>query len=202
MSFNRPRLFLRSTAMNKFAMIAIAAAFSSSAFAAPETFVIDNNHTFPSFSYSHLGYSIQTSRFNKTSGKVMMDKAAKIGAVEVVIDMKSVDTGSALFNEHIQSEDYLDTAKYPTATFKSTSVKFDGDQPTAVEGNLTIKGVTRPVTLKISGFHTMPHPMARKDALGANATTTVKRSEFNAGKNVPYVGDEVTISIAIEAIKE
>lgn len=188
--------------MKKFALIAIAAALSTSAFAAPETFVIDNGHTFPSFSYSHLGYSIQTSRFNKTTGKVVMDKAAKTGSVDVVIDMKSVDTGSALFNEHIQGEDYLDTAKFPTATFKSTSVKFDGDKPAAVEGNFTMKGVTKPVTLKISGFHAMPHPMAKKDAIGANATTTVKRTEFNAGKNVPYVGDDVTITIAIEAIKE
>lgn len=188
--------------MNKLALIAVAAAFSSSAFAAPESFVIDNNHTFPTFSYSHLGYSIQASRFNKTTGKVVMDKAAKTGSVDVVIDMKSVDTGSMLFNEHIQGEDYLDTAKYPTATFKSTSVKFDGDKPATVEGNLTMKGITKPVTLKLTGFHTMPHPMLKKDAIGANAVTLVKRTEFNAGKNVPYVGDEVTINIAIEAVKE
>ena len=182
---------------------AIAAmSIGTSALAAPETFVLDSNHTFPSFSYSHLGYSIQTSRFNKTSGKVVMDKAARTGSVDVTIDMKSVDTGSTLFNEHIQGEDYLDTAKFPTATFKSTAVKFDGDKPVAVDGNLTMKGVTKPVTLKLSGFHAMAHPMAKRDAIGANATTTVKRSEFNAGKNVPYVGDEVTIGIAIEAIKE
>ena len=193
--------------MNHAARLSLAAAIAAmsigtSALAAPETFVLDNNHTFPSFSYSHLGYSIQTSRFNKTSGKVVMDKAARTGSVDVTIDMKSVDTGSTLFNEHIQGEDYLDTAKFPTATFKSTAVKFDGDKPVAVDGNLTMKGVTKPVTLKLTGFHTMTHPMAKRDAIGANATTTVKRSEFNAGKNVPYVGDEVTIGIAIEAIKE
>jgi polyisoprenoid-binding protein YceI len=175
---------------------------SSAAIAAPETFVIDNNHTFPSFSYSHFGYSIQTSRFNKTSGKITLDKAAHTGAVDVVIDMKSVDTGSALFNEHIQGEDFLDTAKYATATFKSTSVKFDGDKPVAIEGNLTMKGVTRPVTLTVTSFKLMPHPMMRKDAIGANATATVKRTEFNAGKYAPNVGDDVTINIAIEAVKE
>ncbi|MBS4097718.1 MAG: YceI family protein [Sulfuricella sp.] len=188
--------------MNKLALIAIAAAFSSAAFAAPETYVMDNNHTFPSFSYNHLGFSIQTSRFNKSSGKVMMDKTAKTGSVDVTIDMKSVDTGSTLFNEHIQGEDYLDTAKYPTATFKSTSVKFDGDKPLSIDGNLTMKGVTKPVTLKVTGFQAAPHPMLKKDAIGANATATVKRTDFNAGKNVPYVGDEVTITIAIEAVKE
>ena len=133
--------------MNRFALFSAAAALSLPALAAPETYVIDNGHTFPSFSYSHFGYSIQTSRFNTTSGKVVLDKAARSGAVDVVIDMKSVDTGSALFDEHIQAADFLDTANHPTATFESTGVRFDGEKPVAVDGNLTIKGVTRPVTL-------------------------------------------------------
>ena len=191
--------------MKRLALIAsllTAAALSGQAYAAPETFVIDNNHTFPSFSYSHFGYTVQTSRFNKTSGKVVLDKAAHTGSVEVVIDTQSVDTGSPQFNEHIQGADFLDTAKYPTATFTSTKVTFDGDKPAAIDGNLTLKGITRPVTLKVTGYQLMPHPMVKKDAIGANATTTVKRTEFNAGKYAPYVGDDVTINIAIEAIKE
>lgn len=188
--------------MNRIAFFSLAAALSAPAFAAPETYVIDNGHTFPSFSYSHFGYSIQTSRFNRTTGKIVLDKAAKTGAVEVVIDMKSVDTGSALFDEHIQAEDFLDTAKHPTAIFESTGVRFDGDRPAAIDGNLTIKGITRPVTLKVTSFHQMPHPMMKKDAIGANATTTIKRTEFNAGKYAPNVGDEVTINIAVEAVKE
>ena len=118
------------------------------------------------------------------------------------IDTTSVNTGYALFNQHIQAEDYFDTARYPAITFKSTKVKFEGDKPVAVEGNLTIKGVTRPVTLTVTSFHSMPHPMLKKDAIGANATTKVKRSEFNMGKNVPYVSDEVSLTIAVEAIKE
>jgi len=184
------------------ATTALAASFAAPTLAAPETYLIDGNHTFPSFSYSHLGYSIQMSRFNKTTGKVTLDKAAKTGSVDVAIEIKSVDTGSATFNEHIQGEDFLDTAKYPTATFKSTGVKFEGDKPVAVDGNLTIKGVTRPVTLKVTSFLNMPHPMMKKDALGANATTVIKRSEFNAGKYAPNVGDDVTLTIAIEAFKE
>ncbi len=188
--------------MKKLALIAAIATLSAPVWAAPETFSIDAKHTFPSFSYNHFGYSIQTSRFNKTSGKVTMDKAAKAGSVDVTIDMKSVDTGSELFNEHIQDEDFLDTEKYPTATFKSTKVVFEGDKPSKIDGNLTIKGVTKPVTLKVSAFQAMPHPMLKKDAIGANASTIIKRSEFNAGKYAPHVGDEVTINIAIEAIKE
>ena len=113
-----------------------------------------------------------------------------------------MNTGFATFNEHIQGEDFLDTAKYPTATFKSTKVVFEGDKPVAVEGNLTLKGVTRPVTLTVTSFLAMPHPMMKKEAIGANAWTVVKRSEFNAGKYAPYVGDEVRIDIAVEAIKQ
>ena len=175
---------------------------ASAAFAAPETYVLDGSHTFPRFSYSHLGYSTQLSRFNTTTGKVVFDKAAKTGSVDVEIDTKSVDTGSTLFNEHIQGEDFLDTAKYPKAIFKSTKVVFEGEKPVKIEGNLTIKGVTKPVTLTVTSFQAMPHPMQKKDAIGANAYTTIKRTEFNAGKYAPHVGDEVRIDIALEAIKQ
>jgi len=182
------------------AILSIAAA--APALAAPETYVVDGSHTFPRFSYSHLGFSTQLSRFNKTTGKVVFDKAAKTGSVDIEIDAKSVDTGSMLFNEHIQGEDFLDTAKFPTATFKSTKVIFKGDKPAKIQGELTIKGVTKPVILTVTSFRAMPHPMQKKDAIGANATTTIKRSEFNAGKYAPHVGDEVRIDIAIEAIKD
>lgn len=188
--------------MKKLAILAVAATLSSAAFAATETYVIDNTHTYPRFEYNHLGYSIQVSRFDKTSGKITLDRAAKTGSVDVVIDAKSVNTGYALFNEHIQAEDYFHTAKYPTITFKSGSMKFDGDKLVAVNGDLTVKGVTKPVTLTVTSFHCMPHPMLKKDACGANATTKIKRSEFNAGKSAPFVSDEVTLTIPVEAVKE
>ena len=175
---------------------------ASAALAAPETYVVDGSHTYPRFSYSHLGFSTQLSRFNTTTGKVVFDKAAKTGSVDIEIDAKSVDTGSTLFNQHIQAEDFLDTAKYPKAIFKSTNIVFEGEKPVKIEGNLTIKGVTKPVTLTVTSFQAMPHPMQKKDAIGANAYTTIKRSEFNAGKYAPNVGDEVRIDIAIEAIKQ
>ncbi|QRM19910.1 polyisoprenoid-binding protein [Dechloromonas sp. TW-R-39-2] len=184
------------------AALVLASTVAIPALAAPETYVVEGTHTYPRFSYSHFGYSTQLSRFNKTTGKVIFDKAAKSGAVDIVIDAKSVDTGYPTFNEHIQGEDFLDTAKFPTATFKSTKVVFEGDKPASIEGNLTLKGVTKPVTLTVTSFQAMPHPMMKKDAIGANAFTVVKRSEFNAGKYAPYVGNEVRIDIAIEAIKE
>jgi len=184
------------------ATLVLAIAAASPAFAAPETFVLDGTHSFPRFSYSHFGYSTQLSQFNKTSGKVVFDKSAKTGSVDITIDTTSVNTGFPTFNEHIQGEDFLDTAKFPTASFKSTKVVFEGDKPAKVEGNLTIKGVTKPVTLTVTSFQAMPHPMMKKDAIGANAYTVIKRSEFNAGKYAPYVGDEVRIDVALEAIKE
>jgi polyisoprenoid-binding protein YceI len=184
------------------ATLIIAALAAAPALAAPETYVVDGNHTYPRFSYSHFGYSTQLSRFDKTTGTVTLDKAARTGAVDIVIDTKSVNTGSATFNEHIQGEDFLDTARHPTATFKSTKVNFEGDKPATIEGNLTLKGVTKPVTLTVTSFQAMPHPMLKKDAIGANAYTMVKRSDFNAGKYAPNVGDDVRIDIAIEAIKQ
>ncbi len=184
------------------ATITLAAALAAPAVAAPETYVLDSAHSFPRFSYNHFGYSTQVSRFNKTTGKIIYDKEAKTASVDIVIDATSVDSGFPVFNEHLRGEDFFDTAKYPTATFKSTKVVFEGDKPSAIEGDLTIKGITKPVTLTVTSFHAMPHPMKKKDAIGANAFTTVKRSDFNAGKYAPNVGDEIRIDLGVEAIKE
>ena len=147
--------------MKKLFAFLVAAGVSLGAAAAPETYVIDNTHTFPRFEYSHFGYSTQVSRFDKTSGKIVLDRAAKSGSVDVVIDATSVNTGFPVFNSHLQGE-----------------------------------------RLEVTSFHCMPHPMLKKDACGANAVTKIKRSEFNAGKYAPYVGDEVTLSIPVEAVKE
>lgn len=188
-------------ALSKLTAALIVAGAATSAMAAPETYNVDGTHTFEHFSYSHFGLSTQLSHFTKTTGTVVLDKAAKTGKVDIVIDTTSVDTGYATFNEHIQGADFLDTAKYPTATFKSTKVHFEGDKPVAIDGDLTIKGVTKPVTLTVTHFANMAHPMVKKDAIGANAQVVVKRSEFGAGKYAPYVGDDVTITVSLEAIK-
>ena len=174
-------------------------ALATAAFAAPSTYTSDAHHTYVRFSYSHMGFTTQESRFNSVKATVTYDPAAKSGSVDVLVDTKSVDTGSDLFNEHIQGPDYLDTAQFATATFKSTSVKFDGDKPVSIEGNLTVKGVTKPVKLTVTSFKHAPN-MMKKDAIGADATGTIKRSDFNMAKAVPMVGDEVTLEIVIEAM--
>ena len=188
--------------MERLVLLAFAASISTVAIAAPETYVIDGTHTLPRFSYSHFGYSTQLSRFDKTAGKITIDRVAKTGSVDVTIDTTSVDTGYPLFNEHIQGEDFLSTAKFPKTTFTSSKVNFDGDKVSTIDGILTLKGVSKPVTLTVTSFMCMPHPMVKKDACGANATAVVKRTDFNMGKYAPYVGDEVTITIPVEAIKE
>ena len=181
---------------------AFAAFFAGQAMAAPTTYAVDSSHSFPRFSYNHMGMSKQILSFTKTSGTVVLDKDAKEAKVDISIDMTSVNTGFEPFNGHIQGEDFLNTAKYPTATFKSTKVVFDGDKPVSVEGDLTIKDVTKPVTLTITSFFNGPHPMLKKDAIGANATAVISRTEFNAGKFAPGVGDEVTLDIALEAVAQ
>jgi len=193
---------LRTRPLLASAALLLTAGLATPALAAPEVFVIDGHHTYPRFSYSHFGYSTQMSSFSKTSGKIVLDREAKTGAVDVEIDMKSVNTGFPLFNEHIQGPDFLDTANHPTASFKSTRLNWAGDKLASVEGKLTMKGVTQPVTLEVTSFQCMPHPMLKKPACGANATAVVSRTAFNAGKYAPYVGDEVTLTIAVEAVQE
>ena len=181
---------------------AFATFFAGQALAAPQNYAVDSSHTFPRFSYNHMGMSKQILSFKKTTGTVVLDKEAKEAKVDITIDMSSVNTGFEAFDGHIQGEDFLDTAKYPTATFKSTKVVFEGDKPVSIEGDLTIKDVTKPVTLTVTSFFNGPHPMMKKDAIGANATAVISRTEFNAGKFAPGVGDEVTLDIALEAIVE
>lgn len=171
------------------------------ALAHADSYGIDPTHTFANFSYNHFGLTTQISKFNRSSGTVNYDPAARTGAVDISIDMTSVDTGYETFNEHLQGEDFFDTANHPTASFKSSKLNFDGDRPVSVDGELTIKGITKPVTLHITHFVHQPHPMLQKDAIGANATTVIKRSDFNADKYAPNVGDEVSISVSLEAIR-
>jgi polyisoprenoid-binding protein YceI len=132
------------------------------------------------------------------SGSLTYDDAAKTGSANVVIDISSVDTGSAMLNEHLQSADFFDVAKYPTATFQSTALRFDGDMPVALEGNLTVHGVTRPVTLTITHFKHGLNMMKRQQ-IGGDATATIKRSDFGLGKLAPMVDDTVVLNVDFEA---
>ncbi len=169
---------------------------------AADSYTIDARHTFPSFEINHLGFSTQRGRFDKTSGKLTLDLAAKSGSIDVVIDANSIDTGLEELHKHLKGEDFFDTAQYPTLSFKSKSLKFNGDQLVGADGELTLHGVTKPVSLTVDAFKCAPHPMNKKPMCGANAITTIKRSEFGMSKYVPAVSDEVKIAIQIEAVKD
>jgi polyisoprenoid-binding protein YceI len=179
-------------------LVVIAASLATTALAAPVTYNFDPNHSFVRFGYGHMGFSHQQSQFDKVSGSLTYDDAAKTGSANVVIDISSVDTGSAMLNEHLQSADFFDVAKYPTATFQSTALRFDGDMPVALEGNLTVHGVTRPVTLTITHFKHGLNMMKRQQ-IGGDATATIKRSDFGLGKLAPMVDDTVVLNVDFEA---
>ena len=180
-----------------------------SASAAPETYVIDPIHSFAYFAIDHLGVSTVRGRFDKSSGKFTLDRAAKNGSLEVVIDTASIDTGDRergarprTRDEHLRSADFFNVAEFPQMTYKSTAVKFNGDAPSLVEGQLTLLGVTKPVTLKIDRWTCKDHPMRKKPMCGGDASTSIKRTDFGMKYGVPAIGDEVKLMINVEAYKQ
>lgn len=183
-----------------FALI-IANTLSFSA-AAADSYTVDPRHTFPGFEINHLGFSIQRGRFNHTSGKVILDLETGAGHVNVVIDTASVNTGLPELEENLRSKDFFDAARYPHITFSSDQLSFNKEQLVAVDGNLTLHGITKPVHLTVDHFHCGMNLIAMKNTCGANATTTIKRTDFGVSKYAPALADEVKIIIQIEAVKD
>ena len=184
--------------------IAIAAAVCAAlpAAAALETYTVDPRHTLPTYEVSHFGYSMQRGRFGKTSGRITIDAAAKTGSADITIDAASVSSGVDKLDEHLRGEDFFNVAKNPTITFKSSNFTFDGDRVKSATGDLTINGVTQPVTLIANVFQCAPNPMNKKKQCGADLVTTIKRSDFGMKYALPALGDEVTLRIPVESIKD
>jgi polyisoprenoid-binding protein YceI len=182
-----------------FALLGVA--LCAPAFSA-DSYTVDPRHTWPQYEIMHLGFSTQRGRFNETSGKILLDRAAKTGSVDVAISTASIDTGLDKWDEHMKSEDFFNAAKFPTITFKSDKVVFSGDKPASIPGQFTLLGVTKPVTLSVSHFNCGPHPINKKEVCGADASTTIKRSEFGMTKYLPGIADEVKLVINIEAMKD
>ena len=178
------------------------AAVTAPALAAPAGYTIDPNHTFPVFEVDHLGFSTQRGRFNKTSGRITLDTAARQGSVDVTIEAASIDMGFAKWNDNMRGEGFFNTAEFPTISFKAERLSFDGDKPVSAEGSLTLLGVTKPVTLTLTRFHCAPHPLNKRETCGADVVATLKRSEFGMTKYIPSVGDDVRLLIAVEAFRE
>jgi len=175
---------------------------SATALAAPVTYEVDAKHTHPHFEADHFGgVSVWRGILTASKGTIVLDREAKSGTVDVTIDAASILTGVPDLDKHVKSADFLDVEKFPTATYKSKSVKFDGDKPVSVEGELTLLGVTKPVTLNINKFKCIEHPMLKREVCGADASAEFKRTDFGLNYGTPRFAPEVKLSIEVEAVK-
>jgi polyisoprenoid-binding protein YceI len=170
---------------------------------AADSYTIDSAHTFPNFTISHLGFSTMHGRFNKTAGKLTLDEAKGTGSVDVVIDAASVDTGFQRRDDDLRSPSFLNAVEFPKITYKSTKVTINKDSTGVVEGNLTIAGVTKPVSLNVKRIHCGPDPFKKTEyRCGFDAETTIKRSDFGVKYGLPAIGDEMNIALEVEAKRD
>ena len=193
----------------KFAVGALALILPLAAVAAPNTYEVDPVHSFPHFMVSHLNAAFLYGRFNKTTGKLVLDREAKTGTIEITIDTASVDTGPHELqgrprtrDDHLRTPDFFNAKEFPTMVYRGTA-KWTGEWPTSVQGQLTLLGVTRPVNLEVVHFNCVPDPrvQGKREVCGANATATIKRSDFGMKFGIPGVGDEVRLLIQFEALR-
>jgi polyisoprenoid-binding protein YceI len=196
--------------MSRLAPALLAFTLPLTAMAAPETYTLDPFHTYPNFSVDHLGFSTIYGRFDKSSGKFTIDKAARSASLELAVETASINAADnekgsrqRSRDDHLRSPDFFNVSEYPRMTFKSTGVKFNGDNPATVEGSLTLLGVTRPLILQVDRWKCGAHPFNKKEMCGGNASGTLKRSDFGMKFGLPVaVGDEVKLMIGFEAYRE
>ena len=168
------------------------------AVAAPATYTVDPEHTYPSFEASHMGISVWRGKFDKTKGTATLDAASARGAV----DLSSVDFGHTKLNEFMVGPQFFDTAKFPQAHYHGSLAGFVKGTPTRVDGELTLHGITKPLTLTVNSFKCIPHPILKRELCGADALATFQRDEFglDAGKSYGF-SMNVTLRIQVEALK-
>jgi polyisoprenoid-binding protein YceI len=186
--------------MKQLVLAALIATAAGSALAVPETYVIDSRHTYPSFEADHKGLSVWRGKFKSTKGTITLDRAARTGSVDVTIDATSVDFGLDALDKHVtNAPEMLDAGKYPTATFKGTSMTFNGDVPATVSGDFTLHGVTHPLTLKINRFKCEINGMTKKEVCGADASAEFKRTDYGVTFGGTAFAPEVRLQIQVEA---
>jgi polyisoprenoid-binding protein YceI len=166
-----------------------------------QTYNVEPNHTYPSFEAGHLGISVWRGKFNKTSGSITLDRAGKSGTVDIAIDPASINFGHAKMEEHSRSKDFFNVEQFPKITYKGKISKWNGDAPAAVEGEMTLLGVSKPLNLQIHSFKCIQHPMLKREVCGADASGGFKRSDFGMKYGLPAHGDDMKLAIQIEAIK-
>ena len=180
-----------------------------SAMAAPQTYNIDTFHSYPNFTVNHLGMTTIHGRFDKMTGKIVLDQAAKTGSIEAKIATASVSTGDAKRadgarsrDEHLRGADFFNSAEYPEMVYKSTKLNFSGENLESVEGNLPLLGVTKPVKLQVTSFKCGPHPFSKKPMCGATIEGVLKRTDFGMKFGVPAISDDIKLAIGIESYPE
>lgn len=180
-----------------------------SVLASSQTYTIDSQHSFPNFMVNHLGMTTIHGRFDKMTGKIVFDPAAKTGSLEAKIATTTISTGDGKRadggrsrDDHLRSADFFNTAEFPEMVYKSTAFHFNGENLDTIEGTLTMLGVTKPVKLKVNSFKCGPHPFSKKPMCGAYAEGIIKRTDFGMKYGVPAISDEVKLAIGVEAYPE
>lgn len=177
--------------------------------ATPITYVIDSLHSFPNFTVGHLGMTVVHGRFERMTGKVVLDQQAKTGSLEVKVQTATISTGDSKRSDgarsrddHLRTPDFFNSTEFPEMVFKSTKLNFAGDKLESVDGTLTLLGVTKPMNLKVTMFNCGPHPFNKKPMCGAYVEGALKRTDFGMKFGVPAISDEVKLAIGIEAYPE
>ena len=183
-------------------LFALVLAASASAAMAADTYKLDPNHTFPSVEADHKGLSILRGKFLKNSGTVTLDRVARTGTLDVTIDTNSVDFGVEHLNGMLKSDRLLDTTKFPTAHYKASKIVFEGDVPVRAEGELTLHGVTKPLTLAIKRFKCVPKSDAKPEVCGADASAEFNRADYGIGFGVPAFDPVTRLQIQVEAVHD
>jgi len=180
-----------------------ATAFVGSAHAEVATYNIDPTHTFVTFEVSHFGTSTNRGRFDKKEGTVQLDKAAKTGKVELTLETSSINTGTAAFDKHLQSDNLFNSASFPTAKFVANSLSFSGEKVSAVTGQLTLLGKTMPVALNATNFNCYINPMLKREVCGGDFETTIQRSQWGMDWGINLgIPDAVKLAVQVEAVKQ
>lgn len=172
------------------------------ALAATEEFVVESAHTYPSFGVSHLGISTQRGRFDRSSGRILMDRSAGTGKIDILIDATTVSTGNRALDAVLKGEDFFNVERFPAMTFRANSLVFEGDVPKRATGDLTLLGVTRPVEVSVVRFGCTRLPFLVRLTCGADVVASLKRSDFGMTSYSTFVGDEVRLEIQIEAVRQ
>jgi len=183
---------------------AVLTLITGSALAAPVTYEVDPAHTYPSFAADHMGgLSVWRGKFDKSSGTIVLDKDKSTGSVDITVDTSSIDFGHEKLNEHAKGPDMFDVTKFPTATYKGKLASFKNGAPTEVQGEFTLHGVTKPLTLKINQFLCKPNPMTKKEVCGADASATFNRKDYGLGFGDAYgFKMDVALEIQVEAVRQ